>query len=275
MRFFFKNKKTKLISIISFILVIIIVLCGILTDWSAPQSNIVSSVLSPIEGFFANISDSFNSFVDGFGDKEELEKEIDRLKSEINEKNKKLIDYEEIVRQNEFYKDFLDIKDNNKDYKFTPARVISKGNNDTYATFTIDKGTVDGIKAYYPVITSEGLIGYVSDVYANQSTVMTVLNPKINVSAIDNKSRDTGNICGDAQLSVDGYTKMEYISSNNTISSGNYIVTSGKGGIFPGGIIIGTVTEIKTASSKISCEATIQPIVDFTDVSDVMIITDF
>lgn len=275
MRFFFKNKKNKLISVISLILVIVIVICGFLTDWSAPQSNIVSSVLSPIESFFAGVSDSFNSFLKGFEDKEELEKEISELKSEINEKNKKLIDYEEIVRQNEFYKNFLDIKDNNQEYKFTPARVISKGNNDTYATFTIDKGTVDGIKAYYPVITAEGLVGYVSDVYANQSTVMTVLNPKINVSAIDNKSRDTGNIRGDAKLSIDGFTKMEYISSNNTISSGNYIVTSGKGGIFPSGIIIGTVTEIRTASSKISCEATIQPIVDFSDISDVMIITDF
>ena len=191
------------------------------------------------------------------------------------DKNKQLIEYDEVIRQNEFYKDFLDIKENNKDFKFSPARVISKNNNDTFATFTIDKGTVDGVKVYDPVITSDGLVGYISDAYANQSTVMTVLNPKINVSAIDNHSRDTGNIHGDAALSIDGYTKMEYISSDNTISSGNYIVTSGEGGIFPSSLIIGTVVEVKTADNKISCEAVIQPIVNFSKLSDVMVITDF
>ena len=104
---------------------------------------------------------------------------------------------------------------------------------------------------------------------------MTVLNPKINVSAIDNHSRDTGTITGDSAASVDGLTKMIYIPSDNTISAGNFIVTSGDGGIFPSGLIIGTVVEVKTSNNKISCEAQIQPIVDFSDVSDVMVITDF
>ena len=104
---------------------------------------------------------------------------------------------------------------------------------------------------------------------------MTILNPKINVSAIDNHSRDTGIIAGDADLSLDGLTKMMYIPSDNTVSSGNFIVTSGDGGIFPDGLIIGTVVEIKTSTNKISCEAKIQPIVDFSEISDVMIITDF
>ncbi|MBQ7128843.1 MAG: rod shape-determining protein MreC, partial [Clostridia bacterium] len=255
--------------------VVIIVVCGYTTNWNAPQSNIVSSVLSPIERFFSGTADSVSSFFEGFSSNEEKDKEINKLKNELAKKNKQLIEYDEVIRQNEFYKDFLDIKENNKSYVFSPARVISKNNNDTFATFTVDKGTVDGIKVYDPVITAEGLVGYISDAYANQSTVMTVLNPKINVSAIDNHSRDTGNICGDAELSLDGYTKMEYISSDNTISSGNYIITSGEGGIFPSGLIIGTVVEVKTAKSKISCEATIQPIVNFSKVSDVMVITDF
>ena len=102
-----------------------------------------------------------------------------------------------------------------------------------------------------------------------------MLNPKINISAIDNHSRDTGNVTGDASLSVDGFTKMIYISSENTMSSGNFVITSGEGGIFPKGLIIGTVVEVKTSQNKISCEATIQPIIDFNKINDVMIITDF
>lgn len=275
MRFFFRSKKVKLISVISLLLVVSIVVCGFMTDWSAPQSNIISSVVSPIQNFFSGVSDSVTSFFDGFESKEKLDKEIDSLKKEINEKNKKLIDYDEVVRQNEFYKDFLEIKEENPSYKFSAARVIARNNNDTYATFTIDKGTVDGIEVYDPIITAEGLVGYVCDVYTTQSTVMTVLNPKINISAIDNHSRDTGTITGDAALSANGSTKMIYIPSDNTISAGNFIVTSGDGGIFPSGLIIGTVIEVKTSNNKISCEAEIQPIVDFSNISDVMVITDF
>lgn len=144
MRFFFKNKKVKLISVISLILVVIIIVCGYTTNWNAPQSNIVSSVLSPIEKFFSNTSDSVSSFFDAFSSNDKKDKEIKKLKSELAKKNKQLIEYDEVIRQNEFYKEFLDIKENNKDFKFSPARVISKNNNDTFATFTVDKGTVDG-----------------------------------------------------------------------------------------------------------------------------------
>lgn len=275
MRFLFKNKKIKIISVISLFLVATIVICGFITDWSAPQSNIVSSVLSPVESFFSGVAESFNSFVDGFESTDKLKKEVKELKDEVNEKNKQLVNYDEIVRQNEFYKDFLEIKEENPSYKFSAARVISRNNNDTYATFTIDKGTVDGVEVYDPVITAEGLVGYICDAYATQSTVMTVLNPKINVSAIDNHSRDTGIITGDAELSLDGYTKMIYIPSDNTIASGDFIITSGEGGIYPQGLILGTVIEVKTSENKISCEAVIQPVVNFSDLSDVMVITNF
>lgn len=275
MRFFFRSKKVKIISAISLLLVVSIIVCGSLTNWSAPQSNIFSGILSPIQNFFSDVSKSVNSFFDGFESKEKLENEIKELKKEISEKNKQLINYDEISRQNDFYKDFLEIKEENPSYKFASARIISRDNSDTYATFTIDKGTVDGVEVFDPIITAEGLVGYVSDAYSTQSTVMTVLNPKINVSAIDNHSRDTGAITGDADFSVDGYTKMIYIHSDNTVSSGDFVVTSGDGGVFPGGLIIGTVVDIKTAPGKISCEAKIQPIVDFSEISDVMVITSF
>ena len=275
MRFSFRSKKIKLISVISVLLILCIIICGATADWSAPQSNIVSSVLSPFQNFVSGISDSVDSYFKKLADKESLLKEIARLKEEINEKNKQLVDYDEVLRQNEFYKDFLEIKEENPTYKFTSAKVISRNTNDPFATFTIDKGTLDGIEVYDTIITAEGLVGYVCDAYSTQSTVMTILNPKINVSVIDNHSRDTGTVTGDANTSLDGLTKMIYISSDNKISSGNFIVTSGDGGIFPGDIIVGTVVEIKTSSNKISCEAKIQPIVDFSEISDVMVITDF
>ena len=275
MRFLFKNKKVRVVSIIALVLVCLIVLYSTVIKNTAFHSNIVSSVINPIQTMFSNISKSVNDKKNEQTENKILLEKIEELEGIISEQNQKLVDYEEAIRQNEFYKDFLEIKEENPSYKFVDARIISRNTNDTYCSFIIDKGTVDGVKVHDTIITSEGLVGYVSDAYTTQSTVTTVLNPKINISAIDNHSRDTGNVTGDASLSVDGFTKMIYISSENTMSSGNFVITSGEGGIFPKGLIIGTVVEVKTSQNKISCEATIQPIIDFNKINDVMIITDF
>lgn len=275
MRFLFKNKKVRVVSIIALVLVCLIVLYSTVIKNTAFHSNIVSSVINPIQTMFSNISKSVNDKKNEQTENKKLLKKIEELEGIISEQNQKLVDYEEAIRQNEFYKDFLEIKEENPSYKFVDARIISRNTNDTYCSFIIDKGTVDGVKVHDTIITAEGLVGYVSDAYTTQSTVITVLNPKINISAIDNHSRDTGNVTGDASLSVDGFTKMIYISSENTMSSGNFVITSGEGGIFPKGLIIGTVVEVKTSQNKISCEATIQPIIDFNKINDVMIITDF
>ncbi len=275
MNFFFRSKKIRIISVISVLLIVFIVISAFTTDWNAPSSNIISAVFSPAQKFFAGISDSINSYSKKFENTEKLQKEINELKEKIAEQNEIIINYEEISRQNDFYKDFLEIKEENPTHKYKAASVISRNSNDTYATFTIDVGTVDGVEVYDPIITAEGLIGYICDAYSTQSTVMTVLNPKINISAIDNHSRDTGTVKGDASLSTDGLAKMIYIPSDNTMASGNFVVTSGDGGIFPGGLVIGTVVEVKTSNNKISCEAKIQPVVDFSEITDVMVITDF
>ena len=275
MRFLFKNKKVRVVSIIALVLVCLIVLYSTVIKNTAFHSNIVSSVINPIQTMFSNISKSVNDKKNEQTENKILLEKIEELEGIISEQNQKLVDYEEAIRQNEFYKDFLEIKEENPSYKFVDAKIISRNTNDTYCSFIIDKGTVDGVKVHDTIITAEGLVGYVSDAYTTQSTVTTVLNPKINISAIDNHSRDTGNVTGDASLSVDGFTKMIYISSENTMSSGNFVITSGEGGIFPKGLIIGTVVEVKTSQNKISCEATIQPIIDFNKINDVMIITDF
>ena len=275
MRFLFKNKKVRVVSIIALVLVCLIVLYSTVIKNTAFHSNIVSSVINPIQTMFSNISKSVNDKKNEQTENKILLEKIEELEGIISEQNQKLVDYEEAIRQNEFYKDFLEIKEENPSYKFVDARIISRNTNDTYCSFIIDKGTVDGVKVHDTIITAEGLVGYVSDAYTTQSTVTTVLNPKINISAIDNHSRDTGNVTGDASLSVDGFTKMIYISSENTMSSGNFVITSGEGGIFPKCLIIGTVVEVKTSQNKISCEATIQPIIDFNKINDVMIITDF
>ncbi len=275
MRFFFKTIRFKVISAIALILVVCIVIFGVLTDWSAPQSSFLSAVLSPFQKLASSVSGAVGGFFDNLESSDTLNEKIDQLEEELAKKDYQLIEYEDALRQNEFYKDFLEIKENNPSFQFASAVVIARDTSDPYGTFTIDKGTLDGVSVYDPVITAKGIVGYISDAYSTQSTVMTVLNPSINISVLDNRTRDSGNVSGDMSLAGDMLTKMSYISRNNTMAAGDYIITSGAGGVFPAGQIVGTVKEIKSSDSAVSYYAVIEPAMDISSVSDVMIITDF
>lgn len=272
---FFKSKKFIIIAIIALVLAAIITVCGVTGVFSAPQSNFLSSVLKPAQNVMSSISDSVGSFFKRLDDGEKAQKKIDELEAELAEKDEKLKNYENAQRQNEFYKEFLDIKEKNPSFDFTAAMIIARDTSDPFGTFTINKGSLDGVSVYDPVITSSGVVGYIIDAYSTQSVVMTILNPSINISVSDNRTRDTGNISGNMDYAQKGFTLMQYVQSTNTMASGDFIITSGAGGIFPAGLIVGKVDEVKSSENSVSCYATVNPAVDFTRLSDVMVITDF
>lgn len=275
MRHFLKSKRFIAIACISAVLALSIVLCSVFGGFSALQSDFLASMFKPIQSVSSSIYESVSGFFENMQSNEELKKQVDSLNAQLADKDKKLAEYENAIRQNEFYKEFLGVKSDNPSFEFSAAMIIAKDTSDPYRTFTIDKGTLDGIKVYSPVITANGLVGYISDAYSTQSVVMTVFNPLINVSVSDNRTRDTGNICGVAEQAQDGFTVMQYVSSENTMASGDYVVTSGAGGVFPAGLIVGTVDEVRPSKNAVSCYATIKPTVDFDRLSDVMVITDF
>ncbi|MBQ2676359.1 MAG: rod shape-determining protein MreC [Clostridia bacterium] len=275
MRFFFRSRRFKIILAIVLASALSFGIFGIATGLSAPQSNIMGAVLKPIQQGCANISNWFDSVFVNFESNQKLSQENQELKKQLADKNYQLVEYEDVVRQNKFYKDFLEIKENNPSYKFSPAMVIARDTTDPYGTFTINKGILDGVSVYDPVITADGLVGYISDAYSNQSVVMTVLNPSINITALDNRTRDSGNITGDADLAVKGMCKMTYLAKSSSLAAGDFIISSGAGGVFPAGQIIGTVKEVKTSANATDYYAVVQPSVDVFDIADVMVVTSF
>lgn len=98
-----------------------------------------------------------SDFINAYSNGEQLALENAELKSEAAELKKKLAEYEQAVEQNEFYKNYLEIKDDHKDFKFTPATLISRDREDPYKGFVINKGSVNGISAHDPVITEDGI----------------------------------------------------------------------------------------------------------------------
>lgn len=179
-----------------------------------------------------------------------------------------------MAAENEYYKDYLEIKDKNPDFKFEPATVISRDNTDPYLSFVINKGSANGVKENDPVITDAGLVGYISEVGLTTSKVATILSPDIVIGALDNRTNDSGVVSGTLEQAKEGNTKLFNLSRSCNVAVGDYVVTSGEG-IFPSGLLIGTIKSIGTDEYNTSIYANIDPFEDISEIREVMVITDF
>ncbi len=243
------------------------------------QQNIFSSVASfittPIQKLSALVSGGINDLGGDLTDIDEIRAENELLKDKIRMLQAQLVDYETYKQKYDDLRDLLKLKDDSGEMELIPATVISRDATDAYGTFIIDKGTLQGVAYLDPVITEDGLVGYVSQVGPVSSKVTTILSPSTDVGAIDKRTKDGGVLGGDQELAQTGYAKLSYLQRDCDVTVGDLIVTSGLGGIYPKNLIIGEVTEIRAESQDISLYAVINPAADVNGCTDVYVVTDF
>lgn len=274
MRFFFRSKQFKIILTILICLVTISIIFTVIGGRISPQSNIAATITAPIRSAATSISNAFSDFISVYNDGNKLMLENTELETEVNELREQLADYQKISAENEFYKKYLEIKDSNPDFKFTPATLISRDTGDPYKSFVINKGSTNGIKTFDTVITDAGLVGYVSDVGLTTSKVTTILSPELTLGALDNRTNDSGIISGSIETIKENQTKFYNLARSCSIAVGDYVVTSGEG-VFPEGLLIGSITTIGNDRYNTSLYATVKPFADIDEIRDIMVITDF
>ncbi len=274
MRFFFRSRQFKIILIIFIIIVALSVIFGAIGGNIAPNANIAGTIAAPFQKFATTVSNGITKFFKIYNDGNELLLENEALKNELNEMREQIADYDKAISENEFYKDYLEIKESNPDFSFSAATLISKDTEDPYGGFVIDKGSLHDIALYDPVITEAGLVGYISEVGLSNSKVTTVLNPTLKIGALDNRSRDSGVVSGSLELANDGLCKFFNLSRSCNVAIGDYVVTSGEG-IFPDGLLIGTIESIESDPNNTSIYAHIKPFTELSEIKDVMVITNF
>ena len=274
MRFFFRSRQFKIIAAVFAALIVIAAVTAAVGGRMSPGANIFGTVTAPFRSLASNISGGISSFVEVYTEGEKLNIKNAELETEISELRKKLADYEQAVSENEFYKNYLDIKDANPSFKFVAATLISRDKEDPYKGFIINKGSVNGVSAHDPVITDEGLVGYIGEVGLTTSKVVTVLSAELTAGALDNRTSDSGVLSGSAELASEGLTKFYNLSRSCNIAVGAYVVPSGEG-ISPKGLLIGTVQTIGSDKYNTSIYANVKPFADIDGIRGVMVITEF
>ena len=139
----------------------------------------------------------------------------------------------------------------------------------------INKGSNHNISAKDPVVMGNYLVGIVKKVHPTYSVVETILNPGINISAIESKTREVAYVTTDLEHIKNGFCLMESLDRTTSITPGGLVVTSGIGGLYPKGLIIGSVKEISESKFELSSYAVIEPGVEIGGIEDVFVITAF
>ena len=186
-----------------------------------------------------------------------------------------LVDYENLKRQNELYKEFLGVKEEHKDFQFVEASVTGRDSADIYKSFTVSKGTVNGVAVGDAVMYGKYLVGIVYKAYPTYSVVKTILDPDFSVSAYEIISNEISYVTGTASLAKENKCKMANLDATTKITNESIICTAGVGGTVPKGLIIGTVDEIADESTDISSYAIITPGTDIESINTCFILTDY
>lgn len=234
--------------------------------------NIISVPFTSVEKVFAYAGQEVKAGVALFDDIEKLRSENKSLKDEIDKLNNERAEYVRLKTENENLKKALDLKDQLDGIEMVGANVIAKDSGNLFNIFIIDKGTANGISNNMPVITSKGLVGKVYSAQPFSSKVISIIEDGSSVSAVVSKSRDLVVVKGDLKLGKEGLCKLEYIPDNLDLTQGDIIETSGLGGTYPKGIIIGTVKEVRTSESDLKRYAIIEPAADLKRISQVVIL---
>ena len=239
------------------------------------QSAVIGTVFSPFHYVAQKIANGIDDVAGSVSGNAEYEKEINKLNEEIGDLRSQLVDYENLKNQNALYKEFLELKEDNPDFKFAEASVIGRDSADIYKSFTISKGSLSGIKRGNAVLWGKYLVGVVDKVYPDYSVVKTVLDSSFNVSAYEIISNEISYVTGNAKLAREGKCKMANLSTSTKVSYGSIICTAGLSTSVPKGLIIGTVDEIADEPTDISSYAVVTPGVDIDEITSVFILTSF
>ncbi len=228
--------------------------------------------LAPVKAFFSYLGERAHSFFQGMTDYARLQEENKRLREELAQRENHRYQLVEMQKENYRLREMLDFEER-IEYELMPAEVISRDPAHWFETLTIDKGYRDGVKENMAVVTAEGLVGSIREVSRNSSRVLLLTDSRRAVSTLVQRTRDPGEVgVVEGYPEQQGYLRMINLPPEANIQRGDTIISSGLGGIFPKGLVIGQALEIEKDQYGLLQRALIQPAVNFNRLEEVFIV---
>jgi len=253
-------------------MIIIIFITGFFSEKTTFVGDGLGYVVTPTQKYLGRFGDWVEGKVSFWQNIDGLQLENDGLLLKVQEleaENSRLKLYE---KENNKLSELLQLRDKYKQYSTVAAEVIAKDPGNWYEVFTIDKGNKNGIEADMVVLAQKGLVGRITQTGDNYSKVISIIDDRSSVPAKNFRTDDGGVVKGDYTLMKAGLCKMEDIDADAEMIVGDEIITSHLSEIYPVGITIGYIKEIKMDSNGLTKNAIIEPVIDFKHIENVLII---
>lgn len=228
------------------------------------------SILSPFIHSSASFEKTVTGAVTSPDDPREVKKENERLEVEVERLRIISQKYSQTLDENNKLRKLIEFKQASP-FKMTAARVIRRVSTTWWNTMIIDKGSLDGIGTDSPVISAVGLIGKTGKMAPHMAEVILLTDEMCRVSAKIEGTVEQGIIAGErAGLDMRPDLKLRFLNRNAPVNAGTNVVSTGEGGVFPAGLLIGRVKRFE--NKDISGEAVVEPAVDFSILEHVFVV---
>jgi len=238
--------------------------------WAAPARGAAKSALAPLEAAMTQVAGNVDRVTSIFGDVSALRAENQRLKAADEALRRQVVELNAAAKENASLRQALDFQ-RSFGHHMVATQVVGRGPDGFSRTLQVDRGTADGVQPGMIVTTSAGLVGRVREAGPHGAIVQTLADPQSRVNVFLSKSGLQGTVTGGPtalQLEVEH-------SLGLTASSGEWALTSGIGGGYPSGLVVGELASVTHRDTATSDEAVLAWVNDPASLSLVFVITDF
>lgn len=252
----------------------------LLLRWSAPVGERLSpaggalrEVIAPLARAVTLVGNKGQNFLQLFFNLGRLGAENERLKRQVAELEGQIVQLEEYRQENQRLKQMLAYKEATKQlWQLKAAPVIYRNPGNWFSTLTLGLGANEGLRKDQVVITPAGVVGRIIKVTPRTAEVLLLLDREGAVGGMVQATRLPGVV--EASPDYKGYLQMIHLAHDAPIEKNQIVITSGLGGIFPKGLVIGKVVEILPETGGLMKRALIAPAVDFDRLEEVLVITE-
>ena len=252
---------------------------SVLTYFSSTSSipeNIVGVLASPFRAAATAVSDWAADKRQYYEDVTALKEENARLREENAQLRAEQREAQQANEENALFRELLKLREKRSDFRFASVYVLARSESSWTSSLTLNHGTDADIAVGDCVVNAEGyLVGTVSSVGLNWSTVLTVIDTDTELGARIFRTGVAAIAEGDFSLMGEGRLRLSYLSGDSGILAGDQIVTSGLGGYYPSGLVIGAVESVQTDDDGLARYAVLVPMVDLSALTELFVITDY
>ncbi len=224
-------------------------------------------VIGPFQTAISKVSNYSGSIRQKYVDLLSVREENEQLRQELLQYRTANIEYREALATNVRLQKLLELKESLPPPTLT-AEIVGKDPSLWFRTLTINRGSSDGVQKGMPVVTVEGVVGQILTSSPNYSKVLLATDPNSAVDVITQKTRVHGIVKG---LGRDAFG-LNYVLKSAVVEKGDFVLTSGLGGVFPKGLMVGSVLEITNSRRGMFQKIEIEPAVDFSQLEHLIII---